>query len=87
MGSQSSVLAVSCSELDVCVVTGLRTGRPEFDSRRVPPNLLSSGYRLFLSLRVRRPWSETGHLPPSSAELSMRGAVPPFLLTPSWRSA
>jgi hypothetical protein len=41
-----------------------------------------------LSLGVKRPGREVDHSPPSNAVVKkMRGAIPPFPNTPSWRGA
>ena len=48
-----------------------------------PSSLLFTGYPRSLS-GVRRPKHEADHLPPSSARLRMRGAVPLCFDTPAW---
>jgi hypothetical protein len=40
-----------------------------------------------LSLGVKRPGSEADHSLPSSAEVKVSGAIPPFPNTPSWGDA
>jgi hypothetical protein len=40
-----------------------------------------------LSLGVKRPEREANHSPPSSAEIKLRGAIPPLPNTPSCRDA
>jgi hypothetical protein len=40
-----------------------------------------------LSLGVKQPGCEAENSPPSNAEVKMRGAMPPFPNTPSWRDA
>jgi hypothetical protein len=40
-----------------------------------------------LSPGVKRPGSETDHLPPSSVEIKNGGAVPTLPHTPSWRDS
>jgi hypothetical protein len=40
-----------------------------------------------LSIGVKRPGREADHSPPFSAEVKMRGDIPPLPNTPSWRDA
>jgi hypothetical protein len=40
-----------------------------------------------VSRGVKQTGREADHLPPSSANVKNCGAIPPLLLTPSWRSA
>jgi hypothetical protein len=43
-----------------------------------PPSLLSNGYQELFPWGVKWPGSEADHSPPSSAEVRMRGAIPPL---------
>jgi len=40
-----------------------------------------------ISLRVKRLWREADYSPPSSAEVKVRGTMPPLPNTSSWRGA
>jgi hypothetical protein len=80
-------------------MTRLEAGRPRFGSGKgmkgivtvfataSRPALGSTQPSIQLVLGVRWPEREAGHSPPSSAEVKMRGAIPPLPNTSSWRNA
>jgi hypothetical protein len=79
----------------VGIATGLRAGRPGFDSRQGKIFLFSTVSRPALGAtqppiqwvpEVKRPRREADHSPPSAAEVKKGRSIPPLQHTPSWRS-